>query len=104
MEHSKGKLEIVSNVAFCFLLKIQDSFICTLEHIELPASKNKAEANAQRLVKCWNEHDDLLAACGNGLEKLTMLLNDAEDNAPGFDFIEEHEAKKMMEQAIEKAK
>ncbi len=63
MEHTKGKMEEVPD--FVGLLQINGQTICCVSPVSCQSVEDleKRKANAKHLVKCWNSHDDLLAAC-----------------------------------------
>ncbi len=66
MERTKGELEITEGVKIYIVPVEADEIICEIPY-DYAKDFNKTEqellANAKRLVKCWNSHDDLLAAC-----------------------------------------
>ncbi|KKK62005.1 hypothetical protein LCGC14_3008650 [marine sediment metagenome] len=77
MSHTKGELKIMpytrrdgDNIRW--IKDSRNKAICQ-------TFKPRAEANARRLVKCWNSHDALLDACRQGLS----LLKEHPDY-PGF--------------------
>lgn len=75
MEHTKGKLE-VQEYGGLFAIGTHDDAICKLWELE-EETHNKlefenAEANAKRLVKCWNEREDLVKACEKALNLLRI--------------------------------
>lgn len=56
-KHTPGKLEKGS-------IKGWELWIGVDHHIaDVHGQLDKRRANAERLVKCWNSHDDLLKAC-----------------------------------------
>ena len=114
MEHTKGKLSLNNyHYPHAFLVirkgsEDNDAFprprkICdvTLEG----KTEEEYEANAKHLVRCWNSHDNLLAACEQGrdeirgqLEATSGLLENSTSKTYWYQLID------VFEQAIAKAK
>ena len=59
-------------------------------------------ANAERLVKCWNNHDKLLAACEMGLMAVEGLIKIKK--MTGTETSEGSKGKEFIEAAIAEAK
>lgn len=83
MEHTKGKLSL-NNYHFPHQYLVirtgsedNDAFpdartICNVTRNAKPLQERNA--NAERLVKCWNCHDDLLEACKATVSDLECLF------------------------------
>lgn len=102
MEHTEGKLKqgVSNTLIYANDVRIADCLVGSIVHEE-------CEANAEHLVKCWNSHDDLLAACKNVQVELRLLLNLAALE-PDIPFREKRIAAvtgriKQVEQAIKNA-
>lgn len=97
MEHTKGKLvrhdfwlDLIGNQK----PPISIAAVCT-NTVEI--SNKEAIANAEHLVKCWNSHDKLLAACEG-------LMKEADNGSARFDDPPPDSIFIMAEQAIAEAK
>lgn len=68
MKHTKGKLEVIHELNV--QSNINREFIATCGCNGRDLEENKA--NAKRIVKCWNNFDELLEVC----KKVNKLLID----------------------------
>jgi len=65
-EHTKGELKIDH---YGIYVDEKDGVRVYLAKIcSMPLGYGSHEDNSKRFVKCWNSHDDLLAACEKSLE------------------------------------
>lgn len=65
MEHTKGELKITEGIKIYIVPVEADEIICEVPYDyakDFDKTEQELLANANRLVKCWNSHDDLLAA------------------------------------------
>ncbi len=77
-EHTKGELQITdTNKHGDYYIGNKDGYLA----IVTPWINQSAEANAHRLVKCWNSHDDLLKICKRLRKVLNATGGDDEINA-----------------------
>ena len=65
-EHTKGKLKVNLEIKKGWTVELKIMYMDILHG----CTQTQAIANADRLVKCWNEHDELL----DNLLNLTRLL------------------------------
>ena len=67
MEHTKGKVKVGTSMDSTDILVLsgehQDAIANTGVVFFHDIDLREREANAKRIVKCWNSHDDLLEAC-----------------------------------------
>jgi hypothetical protein len=59
-EHTKGKLDVLFDKSTNRILLVSEDGIIVGE---MRFSSNVGMANAKRIVKCWNNFDDLMAVC-----------------------------------------
>ncbi len=77
MEYTEGKLVISSGLLICDeKTRLVANLIPVVECPELSIGRDEAAANAEHLVKCWNSHDVLLAACENIMKKADAALQE----------------------------
>ena len=67
-EHTKGEVTIETPCGFPYsglyiVPVIRKDFPFHIAEIRQLREREESEANAERLVLCWNSHDDLLIAC-----------------------------------------
>lgn len=80
MTHTKGKLIIritkplASNWGNKSVHILTDYGSSTQTFCQLSGELHKMEANANRLIKCWNSHDKLIEAVKGGLSLLEQDL------------------------------
>ncbi len=107
MEHTKGKLEvkgIADKRGQC------DRYVLGTNKMALVMKiVSNTQANAHRLVLCWNEHDKLIQQRDDLLEALEGLIKDLEatkirDGLSFGQIITKAETWEKAEQAISKAK
>ncbi len=98
MEHTKGKLR---TGLFCRIFDSSDKSIarCAGDGSSYGLATN--EANAERLVLCWNSHDALLEACKDIKIRIAFIGYPSEPmNEHGPDWSKEIA---LLEQAIAQA-
>ncbi len=69
-KHTPGKLMMSSS----FLLVTNEAVVvANTQPIDvggITTTYDEGEANAERLIKCWNSHDALVAACKNMIKQV----------------------------------
>ncbi len=72
-EHTKGALKLSRTLNFSgtytIWIKYNGKRIFSIRENSDNITLAQFEANALHLVKCWNSHDELLAACDEGLHE-----------------------------------
>lgn len=89
----QGRLPDGDGRLICIRSESSNGYIAQIQ--EIGEHREQAKANAKRIVRCWNNHDDLVAA----LEKLVSWLEyRAPGEKPGYSL---DVAKEVLKKAIE---
>lgn len=91
-EHTKGELEyrIFTANSIEIISKEDESVVIAYVDSEEDDLGGEHFANAKHLVKCWNCHDELAAACKKAIKDLSMRISNPDDRA--WEIVEELQA------------